>query len=484
VSYEVFRLIGDGYPVPPSTPLQVRHFPREGNTVFTAGGRRVRLTSKISEGGEGAVYRTDLDGLVVKIFHPKRLTEDLREKIKAMVKLRSFIKDEDADFALCWPIDVVLNAEGAFVGYLMREARGVPLARMLHPSVLLKKYSHLTRADLVKVAVNALKALDTLYTYSVLMGDVNGLNFLVDEKTLKVYLIDADSWQIGPFTCKVGRPEYCHPDWLEGRFENRPREPRSEAFAVAILVFMTLLPGKHPFSQVGGEGTKENIRARNFPYVVKSAGITRYENAPVGHWIFIWSHTPPRIRELLYTVLVGEWEPRTYEELRWYVNELIKALERYRSEILGGMRTNSLFPNYYFIPDSVPKTLLTCPSCGKPFEISNDPLNNLSTNEVVCPYCYKLRRLAKSLSRLKYTARRAQQKVITVPTSPPGLVRPTIQKTRQQLPQRTPRPAYRPPAPQRQVVVNFGWTRNRKALFVKIVVLLAAAIFLLVAFFK
>jgi len=186
---------------------------------------------------------------------------------------------------------------------------------------------------------------------------------------------------------------------LNKKYADNPRTPTSEAFALAILVFMILLPGKHPFAKVGGEGITDNIKQRFFPYAVKGTEVSSYDKAPAGYWRYIWSHTPPRIKEILHDILVGDREPQTYEELRAVVNELIYHLEKYRSEILSGERTDEVFPTYYFIPDYVPKKKLVCPKCKKTFEISMDSYERLSkmTTALTCHYCYTIEKAGRKL---------------------------------------------------------------------------------------
>ncbi len=398
VNYPVSSLIGDDYPVPPPTQLEVNAVPAKGDLVYLPSGERVKLVNEIASGGEGTIYETDIPNLVAKIYHRNRITADLKEKITAMVKLREFFKVDRKDFTIVWPEAILYNSRREFVGYLMPRARGEPLQRICNATLLMRKYRHIKRSDLVKIAINTLKALDHLYTYRVLMGDVNSLNILVDEK-LKVHLIDSDSYQIGPFVCKVGKPEFSHPDWIDKKYADNPRNPTSEAFALAILVFMILLPGKHPFAKVGGEGITDNIKQRFFPYAVKGTEVSSYDKAPAGHWRYIWSHTPPRIKEILHDILVGDREPQTYEELRATVNELIYHLEKYRSEILSGERTDEVFPTYYFIPDYVQKKKLVCPKCKKTFEISMDSYERLSkmTTVLTCHYCYTIEKAGRKL---------------------------------------------------------------------------------------
>jgi len=400
MNYPVSSLIGDDYPVPPPTQLEVKEIPEEGDFVYLSNGERVKLVSKIASGGEGTIYETDTPNLVAKIYHRNRITADIKEKITAMVKLREFFKVDRKDFSIVWPEAVLFNSRKEFVGYLMPRARGEPLQRICNTTLLRTKYRHIKRSDLVKIAINVLNALDHLYTYKVLMGDVNQLNILVDER-LKVHLIDSDSYQIGPFVCKVGKPEFSHPNWIDKKYADNPRSPTSEAFALAILIFMILIPGKHPFAKVGGEGITDNIRQRFFPYAVKGTEVSSYDKAPPGHWRYIWSHTPPRIKEILHDILVGDREPQTYEELRAAVNELKYHLEKYRSEILSGKRTDEVLPTYYFIPDYVPKKKLICPRCNKPFEISMESYEKLSkmTSILTCHHCYTIEKVTAKIQQ-------------------------------------------------------------------------------------
>lgn len=476
VNYPVSSLIGDDYPVPPSTLLDVSEVPGEGDLVYLSSGERVKLVSEISSGGEGTIYETDIPNLVAKIYHRNRITADLKEKITAMVKLREFFKVDRKDFSIVWPEAVLFNARREFVGYLMPKAEGVPLQRICNATMLMRKYRHIKRSDLVKIAINTLKALDHLYSYKVLMGDVNQLNILVDDR-LKVHLIDSDSYQIGPFVCKVGKPEFSHPDWIDKKYVDNPRSPKSEAFALAILVFMILLPGKHPFSKVGGEGIIDNIKQRFFPYAVKGTDVSSYDKAPAGHWRYIWSHTPPRIKEILHDILVGDKEPQTYEELRAVVNELIYHLEKYRSEILSGERTNEVFPTYYFIPDYVPKKKLVCPKCKKPFEISMESYERLSkmTNALTCHYCYTIEKASRKIrqrARRTETVIRPQARTQIRPQASRRVIKPRP-ATQQPPPQ--PRPAQTPPT----VVVKQQSTPDtgRK----KLVILTAAGVGVAVA---
>jgi len=292
----------------------------------------------------------------------------------------------------------LFNSKREFVGYLMPRAQGEPLQKIIFlPKNLEEKWPHFKRVHLVRTAINVLEALDYLHSFKVLMGDINANNILVDENC-HVYLIDVDSYQVGPYKCEVGRPEYTHPDRLGKRYEEFMREPRDELFGIGILVFMILLPGKHPFSHQGGKGNIiDNIKSRIFPYRVSTVEKTSYENAPIGPWRFMWSHLPRNIKDILHNIFKGNVEPKTYEELIRIVQDLIYKLKRYEKEILAGKRSNELSPRYFYIPDYIPKVELNCSKCGEYFEITYDYYESIKhRRDILCPYCFKIRQMTFS----------------------------------------------------------------------------------------
>lgn len=79
----------------------------------------IRLTEKISEGGEGCVYNTSKSGgAVAKIYFDKKLTSHKQSKIDALIASGLLIE------GVCFPTAHLYNSKGAFVGYLMPKADG------------------------------------------------------------------------------------------------------------------------------------------------------------------------------------------------------------------------------------------------------------------------------------------------------------------------------------------------------------------------
>jgi hypothetical protein len=144
-----------------------------------------------------------------------------------------------------------------------------------------------------------------------------------DENT--IYLVDSDSYQIEKFPCPVGTVNFTAPEIQGVDFRTFLRRPEHELFAVAILLFMILMPGKTPYSHQGGESGYLNIKEMHFPYPL---GENHSDGAPLGPWRFCWSHLTFGIKEAFHRsfhrdhkqkprVTLGEWLKllRDYEKL-------------------------------------------------------------------------------------------------------------------------------------------------------------------------
>ncbi len=108
-----------------------------------------------------------------------------------------------------------------------------------------------------------------------MIGDLNESNILVSERAL-VTLVDLDSVQVRAgsklYRCPVGKAEYTPPE-LQGRsFRAMTRQPSHDRYGLAVLVFLLLMEGIHPFAGVyRGEGEppaiEANMAARRSPYL-------------------------------------------------------------------------------------------------------------------------------------------------------------------------------------------------------------------------
>lgn len=257
--------------------------------------RQILLTEKLAQGGEGSVFATDVDGHVAKIYHREKLTEDRYQKIRTM------LNKPVRKAGICFPVGLISNDHGDWVGYLMPEAKGVELARSVFiPQLLPRKFPDWTRKDTIQLCISILHMIKYLNDRHVIIGDINASNILV-ESPKDVYFVDCDSYQIEGYPCTVGTAHFTPPEVSGKDFSTFLRTQEMENFAVATLLFMIMLPGKPPYSAVGGTTPAQNIREGNFPYEGDDSSL------PPGKWGFIWNHMAYRTRRaFLETFKRGE----------------------------------------------------------------------------------------------------------------------------------------------------------------------------------
>jgi serine/threonine protein kinase len=325
--------------------LSVSDLPREGGAVLTRKSGRINLLKALNSGGEGTIYETDRPGIVCKIYRKHRLTALRQKKIELM------LTRDIGEIGICWPVDLALNTDSEFVGYVMPRAHGKPIqSTMFVKPVLEKTFPNWTRMDLVNVCIAFLTQIAYLHRLNILIGDINPMNFLVDADSTHLWLVDTDSFQIEGFPCPVGTVNFTAPEIQGKSYSEFLRTKEHELFAVATMLFMILLPGKPPYAQQGGGNPAENIRAMEFSY---SYGSHSNKNAPEGPWRNIWDNLPAK-------VMKGFFETFKNNQ-RIAISEWQELLEKYLHAIGKGWVSNDLFPTTAKIRDPIE---VVCGSCG------------------------------------------------------------------------------------------------------------------------
>lgn len=352
-----------------SVPLRHDVIPSVGAVILDDLGRPHTLASEIGSGGEGSVYRTST-GLACKVFAPSRWTPTLLAKLELMLRRPPRVP------GVCWPLSLARRAGDTPVGYLMAAARGRELQKTIFIKPLLAAaFPDWDRRHLALVTVTILRRIIEIHRHGVLVGDVNPRNILV-ESADSVFFVDVDSYQVEDFTCPVGTPPFLHPDLLGRDLGTVLRTPAHEAFAVATLVFMLLLPGKPPYSHTGGGDPIANVRLGHFPYRL---GETPTRGAPDGPWRFMWSWLPRRLREAFHAVFA---DGRVIHPEGW-----LKLVEDYRGMLEDGRLGREIYPRCFRQLSRVDVerrggTWTKCSRCGAEFgelESRGGP--------AVCPTC-------------------------------------------------------------------------------------------------
>jgi len=252
---------------------------------------------------------------------------------------------------------------------------GKPLLRLNFP--------HWTRAHLTQLAITVLRTIERLHELNVFIGDINPQNILVkDERS--IFIVDVDSFQVEGFPCPVGTETFTPAERQGQDAESYLRTKEDELFAVTTLLFMTLFPGKAPYSSQGGGEAADNIRNKRFAYGRDADG-----RAPVGSWQFIWSHLHPGLKDVFSAVFTnGGRVPTT---------QMLAELQRSLADIQGGRRSDELFPGQprHREGSTVPAVCDSCPPEKAAHDISANLAQRLREQGRAfrCNACASLRKI-------------------------------------------------------------------------------------------
>ena len=250
-------------------------------TVYDPKGTPLSLKKAdvVTHGGEGVIYRfTRNPNILIKVCKPETLADTkklalFRTRLAAMMRLKEC---REAPF-LAWPLMPVMDAHGAPIGFVMRKCLGRTLRALFAPMQVQRFFPGWNRLHVTQVALNFLDAVRMLAKQKVLVNDFNPGNFLVDKNGL-VRLIDCDSFQIpvesgAPLMTRTFTPEFCAPELLlHPELFDKPRTPEQVRFSLAIVIYMILMSGLHPYARCGGGDPAENLKSGKCP-LDKDSGV-------------------------------------------------------------------------------------------------------------------------------------------------------------------------------------------------------------------
>ena len=377
--------------------LPVSSVPVSGEAVRGSSGS-LTLGPVLGRGGEGTIY--DLgDGTVAKLYHPGKLTAARRDKLALMAA------HPVPCSGICWPQELLYTPGGDFVGYRMERASGRELQRcVLNRKILETCFPNGKKEDLVQLAITILEKICALHRAGVLLGDIN-LNNILMVSPKEVWFVDCDSYQVGGYPCPVGKSYFIPPELQGKNFSTFLRTPGNEAFAVATLLFMLMLPGKGPYAQQGGGTIGEAIRAMEFPYPCGEHG---KEHTPEGSWRFQWSHLPYFLKDYFYGTFQRGGAYST-EETRLPDYKWLSAFRHYHQLLTSGKlqsqdpQSGEIFPTRWKClntGDLEVSERRTCLDCGDPFDILVSERKYYEQRGMVlprrCPDCRERRKQLQS----------------------------------------------------------------------------------------
>lgn len=376
-------------------PIYLTSIIGRGSVVYNSKHEPITLSEEKIYQHNAVTYSTNLPNIWVKIYHPSALNTFIEAKVKRMLS-------HDVHFkGLCWPIDSVCNANGQFLGFLMPPAYGDPLHLSVFKQAKLQKlFPDWNKGDLCDLTITILQVIQYLHGKNILLGCLNPAAIRIKNKD-EVYFIDTDNFQIEGFPSLIYNTTFTPPEYLGKKIYLCKKE--NENYALAVLVFMLMMPGKLPYTKTPNNTVEDAIRERKFPFPY---GNVHGSHAMPSVWRFMWSHLTP-FKDVFYNTFqrggklenptdrktVGSWigtvkyfreelkSPADTESLKLYP----QTFKRGKNDLFYSCRycgvehprfyfDNRYFDNYRICNSCIDKksnVSFTCKACGKTYYYTN-----------------------------------------------------------------------------------------------------------------
>ena len=217
--------------------------------MLDASGGVIRVGKLIGQGGEGAVYEVvAAANSVAKIYH-NAISPNRARKIQVMASLYSEVIARVA----AWPTSLLTTKAGRQpIGLLMPRSVGrKDIHKLYSPKSRRSDFVRVDLRFLIRVAANTARAFGAVHQLGCVIGDVNHGSVLVGQDAT-VQLIDCDSFQVRSggdvFGCEVGVETFTPPELQGINLNGVVRTQNHDAFGLAILTFLLLFMGRHPFA--------------------------------------------------------------------------------------------------------------------------------------------------------------------------------------------------------------------------------------------
>lgn len=369
--------------------IQVEKNLELGEIVVDSNLKEYRLVKQEAVNNGAVTYSTDVNGIWVKLFNKTELNTYIEAKINRML-LNPIKKD-----GICWPIDIIKDANGMFRGYILNEYKGIPLHLCVFKRAGIDKYfPNWNKQDLCELTETILNKIEVLHKQNVLFGCINPAAIRVVSNK-EVYFTDTDDYQVEGFPSMVHNISFTPPELLDKKIYLASME--NENFAIAELVFMLMMPGKTPYAVGGDETPIQLIKSMNFPY---SSGKIHGQNALPGMWRFMWSHLSSLKGSFVNVFQNGAKfnKPEERRDVRYWIN----AVGHYKNDLQEIENRDSL--NIY--PKGFKKEkddiFYRCKYCGtehprfyfnnqyfEMFQICNSCIDKMSDVSFTCQVCHK-----------------------------------------------------------------------------------------------
>ena len=339
-----------------------RTVPGRGDSVTAPGiGKGYILREPVMTDHSSITYKTSDSAYFAKIYTPEALRLDLFEnKAKRMIQQKVDIP------GVCWPQDILKNANGSFVGILVPASAGVQLSQSIFggTSGIEKHFPRWDKRDICAVALTILRTVCQLQKLGVVFGCFNPASVYI-MSTDKVYFVDVDAWQLEGYPVLSRNMTFTPPELLGDPKKVRLFTTDQENYQTALLAFMLMMPGKYPYAKKNRKTDDDSLRNMSFPFSI-GEDMRRSKDAerPTGAWQIVWDHLPYKLCYNFYHTFHqnGNFsKPGT----RLHSSVWLEQIEQFGKHLATaeGAQSRMLFPAT-FRRDSK-RTFVRCQICGK-----------------------------------------------------------------------------------------------------------------------
>lgn len=339
-------------------------------TYFGLRSNKYTSLNLLAKGGEGEIFTVKEDpSLVIKIYNDTYLPEKFVGNAERKKKLTHMVKNPPKGGLfdqIAWPLDVLNDSNGIFVGFLMKRIGSIKSLSLIYEGNIgtRTKSEAISWSKKIKIAKNLCSVVHAVHKADHIIGDFNPLNIGINPSTLKVVLMDTDSYHIvtqtKTFRCGVGKPEYVPAEIQQkmsgGSDLKTAALPtftiETDYFALAIHIFK-LLMGAHPYT-LSKVPSKRSVVKPNMEENILH-GQTAFFNLPEGL-------TYPKYSAPIIVL------PKIIQDL------FIRAF-------ITGTNHPTLRPTeeeWYDVLEDIEKDVTQC---------SNDALHQFPSHNQECPWC-------------------------------------------------------------------------------------------------
>jgi DNA-binding helix-hairpin-helix protein with protein kinase domain len=212
-------------------------------------GQRLLLGAVLGRGGEGAIYEVaSHSGFLAKIYH-SAMSPERADKIRIMIALRN----DRISKLTAWPLDLVSIASSRTpIGLLIPKFPGrKDIHHLYSPKSRQVEFQRADWRFLIRTSANTARAFAVVHDTGCIIGDVNhGAVLVAQDATVR--LIDCDSFQVSNasrrFLCNVGVETFTPPELQGKSFKSVVRNQNHDNFGLAVMIFLMLFMGRHPFA--------------------------------------------------------------------------------------------------------------------------------------------------------------------------------------------------------------------------------------------